>query len=89
MSALNIKDQAVAAKARRLAKLKGTSITEAVSAALDASLKTAEHHAKLDHEARERRVDEILKRFRASIPKDAPSWQEIMDDMYDEDGLPK
>jgi len=89
MSALNIKDQAVAAKARRLAKLKGSSITEAVSAALDASLKTAEHHAKLDHEARERRVDEIVKRFQASIPKDAPSLQEIMDDMYDENGLPK
>lgn len=89
MSALNIKDQAVAAKARRLAKLKGSSITEAVSDALDASLKTAEHHAKLDHEARERRVDEILRRFRAKIPPDAPSWEQVMEDMYDENGLPK
>jgi hypothetical protein len=89
MSALNIKDQAVAAKARRLAKLKGTSITEAVSAALDASLKTAEHHAKLDYDTRERRVDELLAKIRAKIPPDAPSWQQVMDDMYDEDGLPK
>ena len=89
MSALNIKDQAVAAKARRLAQLKGSSITEAVSEALDASLKTAEHHAKLDHEARERRVDELLAKIRAKIPPDAPSWQQVMEDMYDEDGLPK
>lgn len=88
MSALNIKDQAVAAKARRLAKLKGSSITEAVSEALDASLKTAEHHAKLDHEAREREVDEILKRFRAIVPPDSPAW-DMLEDMYDENGLPK
>jgi antitoxin VapB len=89
MGALNIKDKAVAEKARRLAKLKGTTITEAVAEALEASLRTAEHHAKLDRAARERRVDEILKRFRASIPPDAPSYEEIMEDMYDENGLPK
>ncbi len=89
MGALNIKDKAVADKARRLAKLKGTTITEAVREAVEASLKTAERHSKLDREARERRVDEILKRFRASIPPDAPSYEEIMEDMYDENGLPK
>jgi hypothetical protein len=89
MGALNIKDKAVADKARRLAKLKGTTITEAVAQALEASLKTAEHHAKLDHDARERRVDEIVKRFQASIPPDAPSLQQVMEDMYDENGLPK
>jgi hypothetical protein len=88
VSALNIKDQTVAAKARRLAQLKGSSITEAVSEALDASLKTAEHHAKLDHEAREREVDEILKRFRAIVPPDSPAW-DMLEDMYDENGLPK
>lgn len=89
MGALNIKDKEVAEKARRLAKLKGTSITEAVSAALEESLRIAEHHAKLDREARERRVDEIVARFQASIPSDAPSYEEVMADMYDENGLPK
>jgi antitoxin VapB len=89
MGALNIKDKAVAEKARRLAKLKGTTITEAVAEALEASLRTAEHRSKLDRDRREREVDEILKRFRAGIPQDAPSYQEIMDDMYDEYGLPK
>ena len=89
MGALNIKDTDVADKARKLAKLTGKSITQAVSDALDKSLRTAEHHAKIDHEAREREVDEILKRFRASIPPDAPSIEQIMADMYDEYGLPK
>jgi antitoxin VapB len=89
MGALNIKDKAVAEKARRLAKLKGTTITEAVAEALEASLRTAEHRSKLDRAARERRVDEIVKRFQASIPPDAPSYEEIMEDMYDENGLPK
>jgi len=89
MGALNIKDAEVAAKARKLAKLTGKSITDAVSEALEKSLKTAEHHAKLDRKERIRRTEEIVKRFQASIPPGAPSVQEIMDDMYDEDGLPK
>ena len=89
MGALNIKDIEVAKKARRLAKLKGTTITAAVAEAIEASLKNAEHKAKLDRDARERDVDEIVKRFRASIPPDAPSYEEIMADMYNEDGVPK
>jgi antitoxin VapB len=89
MGALNIKDADVAAKARRLAKLTGKSITEAVSDALDTCLRTAEHYATVDREARERAVDEIVRRFRESIPPDAPSIEEIMEDMYDENGLPR
>ncbi len=89
MGALNIKDHAVAEKARRLAKLKGTSITEAVAAALEDSLNAAERRAAIDHEARERRVDEILARFRGGIPPDAPSYEEVMEEMYDENGLPR
>ena len=88
MGALNIKDKAVAEKARRLAKLKGTTITEAVAEALEASLRTAEHRSKLDRDRREREVDEILKRIRAVMPPDDPDWK-MVDDMYDEYGLPK
>jgi hypothetical protein len=88
MGALNIKDGEVAKKARRLAKLKGTTITAAVSEALDASLKNAEHKAKLDRDARERRVDEALRRFQAVIPPDSKVWDRL-EDMYDEYGLPK
>ena len=89
MGALNIKDADVAAKARKLAKLTGKSITAAVSDALDKSLKAAEHISKADREWRRRETDEIVKRFQASIPPDAPSIEEIMSDMYDEYGLPK
>ena len=88
MGALNIKDADVAAKARKLAKLTGKSITDAVSEALDRSLKTAEHRAKIDREASEHEVDEILKRFRAIVPPDSPAW-DMLEDMYDENGLPK
>jgi hypothetical protein len=42
MSTLYIKNEAVAEKARRLAKLTGQSITAAVSQALDESLESAE-----------------------------------------------
>lgn len=89
MGALNIKDAEVAKKARKLAKLKGTSITAAVSQALDESLRTATRLTEAECEARERRVDEAVKRFRASVPKGAPSVEEIMKGMYDENGLPK
>jgi hypothetical protein len=88
MGALNIKDIDVAKKARRLAKLKGTTITAAVSEALDESLKNAERKSKLDRDARERRVDEALKRFRKIIPPDSDVWK-AMDEMYDDNGLPK
>jgi antitoxin VapB len=89
MGALNIKDTDVAAKARKLAKLTGKSITQAVSDALDKSLKIAEHGSQKDLEWRRRETEEIVKRFQASIPPDAPSIEEIMADMYDENGLPK
>ena len=89
MGALSIKDADVAAKARKLAKLTGKSITQAVSEALDRSLRTAEHQTTVDREPREREVDEIVKRFQASLPPDAPHWRDVLDDMYDENGLPK
>ena len=89
MGVLNIKDPAVTAKARKLAKLTGKSIVEAVSDALDNSLSMVEQHAETDRVARGRRTDEIVDRFQASIPPDAPHLEEITDDMYNHDGLPK
>lgn len=89
MSALNIKDPDVAEKARRLAKIKGKSITAAVSEALDDCLGAATKLNAAENEAREREVDEILKRIRATIPPDAPSYDEIMEEMYDEHGAPR
>ena len=89
MGALNIKDKEVAEKARRLARLKDTTITEAVSAALEESLRTAERGWRDNAAERRRRLEEIIDRINATIPPDAPSWEEVMADMYDENGLPK
>lgn len=41
------------------------------------------------YNVRERRVDEAVRRFQASIPPDAPSHEEIKDEMYDQNGLPR
>jgi hypothetical protein len=87
MGALNIKDADVAAKARKLAKLTGKSIA-AVSEALDTSLRTAKHKAGLDRQAHRREEDKILRRIRAKVPPDSPVWNRL-EDMYDENGLPK
>jgi hypothetical protein len=89
MGALNIKDKDVAEKARRLARLKGTTITEAVSAALEESLLVAEHRVAAGPAERMRRIEEAIDRINAAIPPDAPSWEDVMADMYDENGLPK
>ena len=89
MSALNIKDKDVAEKARRLARIKGVSITAAVSEALDRCLDEATRAKALQAASREREIEEILARIRASIPKDAPTYEQIMEEMYDEDGLPR
>ncbi|HWE05562.1 MAG TPA: type II toxin-antitoxin system VapB family antitoxin [Rhizomicrobium sp.] len=89
MGALNIKDMRVAQKARRLARLKGTSITAAVSDALDESLRHADTKSTVARQAREREVDAIVKRFKAGLKKGAPSPAKIMREMYDERGLPR
>jgi hypothetical protein len=88
MGALNIKDADVAAKARRLAKLTGKSITAAVSDALDRSLKNAERVSEAERERRRRETEEIVKRFQEKVPPDSSVWN-ILEDMYDENGLPK
>jgi hypothetical protein len=89
MGALNIKDAEIAEKARRLARLTGKSITAAVSEALDAGLHAASRRMTAERERREREVDEIVKRFRRGLKRDAPSPWTVMADMYDDSGLPR
>lgn len=89
MGALNIKDAAVAAKARRLARLKGKSITAAVSDALDESLRTASRQKTGAREARERAVDAIVARFKAGLERGARSPWSVSESLYDEEGVPR
>ena len=89
MGALNIKDPKVADMARRLAKLRNTTITEAVAAALADSLDRTERNAEAEQAERIRRTEEIVARFQAKMDPDAPSLREIEEEMYDEYGLPR
>ena len=89
MGALNIKDAQVAAKARRLARLTGKSITEAVSEALDEKLRSATRGTAAGLDAREREVDAIVSRFKRALKRGAPSPWKISDELYDDGGLPR
>ena len=86
---MNIKDAKVAAKARRLARLNGTSNTAAVSDVLEVGLRSAMRKSAIGQVARESEVDEIVKRFRSGLKRGAPSPWQVADDLYDDSGLPR
>lgn len=48
----------------------------------------ARRKSKKEREALRKKTDEIVKRLQAKFPPDAECWK-ILDDMYDENGLPK
>lgn len=80
--ALNIKDPETHELARALAARRGTTLTEAVNAALREALRRSEGAAR----PRRDRLEEIA-RHCASLPvRDARSPDEILG--YDDDGLP-
>lgn len=83
---LNIKDAETIDLARKLAKASGRSITETVKAAL----RKADDAREAERAEFLRRAKEISADFRAHMP---PDWRhktsrEIMDEIYDDDGLP-
>lgn len=87
---LNIKDEAVHAKAKRLADLTGRSITAAVSDAIDHRLAELEDAREAERMRRLRAMEEIARRFAASLPPDhGATSTDHADLLYDEDGLPK
>ena len=87
---LNIKDEAVHAKARRLAELTGASITGAVSEAIDRRLAELETTREAEVRRRSERLQEIGRQFRALLPPDHGATSTDHDELlYDEDGLPK
>lgn len=84
---LNIKDAETVRLARELADSTGQPITAAIRQALEHELQRRE--AEIQETLR--RVKEISREFRANMPADwhGKTSKEIMDEMYDEDGLPK
>lgn len=83
---LNIKDEATVRLSRELADSGGRSVTETIREAL---IREREARAmERDHVLR--RVKEISAEFRAHLPREwrGKTSKEIMDEIYDDDGLP-
>lgn len=80
---LNIKNPDTVRLARELANANGTTMTQAIHAALDQA--TVDREAAI--QAKVRRVNEIVEEFQRSMPED---WKnrtskEIMDAIYDDE----
>ncbi len=83
---LNIKDETTILLARRLAEQSGESVT--------ATIRTALEQAAQSREAEIQRKIKAIKKISADFRRNMPAgWhgktsKEIMDEIYDEDGLP-
>ena len=85
--ALNIKNSEVERKARELARRRKVSITEAIDQALDAQLKR--EASRVQQQSRVDIIKEIAARFQRHMSSDAPTSEEITEEMYDEFGAPR
>ena len=85
---LNIKNERVHEMVRRLAELTGQSQTGAVEDAVRRRLDEVDAGRITDERRRRDEFDAALKRLQA-LPDVGPSYEEIMDDMYDDLGLPR
>ena len=86
---LNIKKKETHDAARRLAELTGESLTEAVDKAVRERLDRIKAHKTVDKEELWRKVRQMQEDLANAPTYDDRSVQEIMDDMYDEYGLPR
>lgn len=86
---LNIKKKQTHEAARRLAKLTGESLTEAVDKAIQERLERVEVQATIDEEELRRRIRQIQDDLAKAPIYDRRTAREILEDMYDEDGLPR
>ncbi|WP_337846745.1 type II toxin-antitoxin system VapB family antitoxin [Sphingomonas sp.] len=84
---LNIKDAATVELARDLARQLGKSVTETIKEALEEKARKRE----AEIEEKIAAVREIAREFRDSMPPEmrGKTSKEWMDDIYDEDGLPR
>ncbi|HHU09462.1 MAG TPA: type II toxin-antitoxin system VapB family antitoxin [Intrasporangiaceae bacterium] len=93
--ALNIKNERVCSLARDVARRTGQTQTGAIESALEAYLRLLveqdrEHQARRDRETAEQQ--RLIRALVASIPpapQDAPTTVEVLEELYDETGLPR
>ena len=86
---LNIKKKETHDAARKLAELTGESLTEAVDRAVQERLVRLSAAKDQDKQEAWRRIRELQRKIAEAPVDDSRSAEEIMEDMYDENGLPK
>ncbi|MGB3375500.1 MAG: type II toxin-antitoxin system VapB family antitoxin [Microbacterium sp.] len=85
---LNIKNEKVHDLVRQLAELTGQSQTSAVEDAVRRRLDEVSGAREAEIARKRAAIDAAVGRFNA-LPVIGPTYEEIMDDMYDEMGLPR
>jgi hypothetical protein len=84
---LNIKDERTVQLARELAHRLGKSVTDTIREALEdkARLEAAQRQAKID------RLNALVDEFQKDLPADVRGMtsRQVMDELYDDDGLPR
>jgi antitoxin VapB len=86
---LNIKKKETHEAARRLAELTGETLTEAVDKAIHERLERINARTALNKEELWQRIKQMQDDLAKAPTYDRRTAQEILDDMYDEDGLPR
>ena len=85
---LNIKNETTHELVRRLATLTGQSQTSAVEDAVRRRLAELEEQRSGEEEERRRRIRAVIRRAQ-QIPSTGRTTEEIMDELYDETGMPR
>ena len=85
---LNIKNETTHALVRQLAAMTGQSQTSAVEDAVRRRIAELEIRPSADVDERRRRIRAVIRRAQ-QLPSTGRTTEEIMDEMYDEMGLPR
>lgn len=85
---LNIKNETTHELVRQLAALTGQSQTSAVEDAVRRRLAELEQQRSDDELERRRRIRAVIRRAQ-QIPSTGRTTEEIMDELYDETGMPR
>lgn len=85
---LNIKNETTHELVRRLAELTGQSQTGAVEDAVRRRLAELEHDREAEVARKLAAIEAVVARVRL-LPRTGKSTEEIMDELYDEAGLPR
>ena len=85
---LNIKNETTHALVRQLAALTGQSQTSAVEDAVRRRIAELEQSRTDEEQERRRRIRAVIRRAQ-QLPNTGRTTDEIMDELYDETGLPR